>query len=167
MSRVKIFVFKVPFGIDRNVGKIGLVKDVGSGALDEYFLRVQVESESGDLASTEIQIVLTGGGGEAGDGGDRPTQFRLSVKENLEGALVANLSHYLRYFRLTYPCVNTRTKYILMLDSTSPRLPPTSPSASTSSWTTRRPGASSASPTAGCSSPRSELSSGWPDLGFL
>ncbi len=33
-------ILVVPFGIDRSVGKIGLVKDVPKDALDSYFLRV-------------------------------------------------------------------------------------------------------------------------------
>ena len=33
----------VPFGIDRNTGKVGLVKDIGPRALENYYVKVRLE----------------------------------------------------------------------------------------------------------------------------
>ena len=37
---LNIISFSVPFGIDRKTGKVGLVKDIGSRALENYYVKV-------------------------------------------------------------------------------------------------------------------------------
>ena len=98
-------MLSVPFGIDRRGGKIGLVKDVGPRALDHYLLKVQAE-HGGKTVVTEIRINLVNDTKNANkdeddieakdmDDAEEEQIFHsevFKVKENLEGALVANLS---------------------------------------------------------------------------
>ncbi|TRY81168.1 hypothetical protein TCAL_09282 [Tigriopus californicus] len=83
----------VPFGIDRRNGKIGLVKDIGSNALDTYFLKVSAETPEKDRFITEIKLSIT-------EPEEKiitkipfiPPMYNFTVKENLPGALIANLT---------------------------------------------------------------------------
>ena len=89
----------VPFGIDRNTGKVGLVKDIGPRALENYYVKVSADPHVPGMSkiTTEVKISVKQPPESQQESPKVPPKvmtFPAHVKENLEDALIANLTEF-------------------------------------------------------------------------